>query len=831
MDRLADRSLRASIADIECDKALPKRVSVLILGGGIVGCSIALHLAELGFNDVLLLERGVLTNGTTWHAAGLIANARGSIALTEVARYSSVFYERLEQDANIDVGLTRAGSVTVARTPGRMDELLYAHDIAQHCNVESAVIDREVLETLWPLADVTTMIGGLHFPGDGYVNPGYACIAIAKKAADLGVTVREESAVLELLHSGGVVRGVRTGQGDVSAETVVLAGGLWSRDIASTAGVHLPLYAAEHVHVRSNPIDQLNEPPPVLRDVDNSYYIRAESNHLLVGAFEPNGVPRSTSEISPTGFAEFDPNWEHFAPVRAKAEESVPILTNVGYDRFINAPESFTPDTNFLIGETAELDNLYVAAGMNSQGIIYGPGVGKEVAAWILNGATQFDSSSVDVQRFSRHQSNRRYLHERTRESLGRLYAMHWPHYQSSTARGVRRSPLHNSLVEREARFGEVNALERANYFGGPLHEEAYSYDRPGWFDQVASEHRSARENVALFDLSAFSKFEAVGSQAAALCRHVATANTDVPTGGVVYSLFLNAAGGIEFDGTVTALSDDRFLIVTPSTSHTKALAHLSKAARRMDVHVVDVTTSIATIGVMGPRSRELLARVSPDNWSNAAQGLYAAREVEIADVFAWVLRLSYVGELGYEIYVSADAAENVYEALWEAGQDLSVQAAGFFALDSLRLEKGYRHLGHDIGPTDDPFSAGLGFAVDKNPDHKFMGAEALRSLDDSARGSRTIHALVSDPNVMLVHDESLFADGVCVGRLTSGGFGHTLGSSVGIGRIIRDVPLEASFTVRSRGHFYPILVSARPFYDPTNSRMRDENESGEPHA
>ena len=250
-----------------------------------------------------------------------------------------------------------------------------------------------------------------------------------------------------------------------------------------------------------------------------------------------------------------------------------------------------------------------------------------------------------------------------------------------------------------------------------------------------------------------------------------------------------------------------------------------------MDVHVVDVTTSIATIGVMGPRSRELLARVSPDNWSNAAQGLYAAREVEIADVFAWVLRLSYVGELGYEIYVSADAAENVYEALWEAGQDLSVQAAGFFALDSLRLEKGYRHLGHDIGPTDDPFSAGLGFAVDKNPDHKFMGAEALRSLNDSAQGSRTIHALVSDPNVMLVHDESLFADGVCVGRLTSGGFGHTLGSSVGIGRIIRDVPLEASFTVRSRGHFYPILVSARPFYDPTNSRMRDENESGEPHA
>jgi 4-methylaminobutanoate oxidase (formaldehyde-forming) len=436
----------------------------------------------------------------------------------------------------------------------------------------------------------------------------------------------------------------------------------------------------------------------VLRDVDNSYYIRHEAGRLLVGAFEPNGIPRAVGEISTEGYATFPDDWEHFAPVRTAAEGTVPALGPAGYDRFLTAPESFTPDTSFLLGETAEVEQLFVAAGLNSQGIIYAPGIGRELARWIVAGTPQFDSASVDVQRFSRHQSNRRYLHARTTESLGRLYAMHWPNMQSETARNVRRTPLHGRLAELGARFGEINGGERANWYGGPTAAEGYSYGRAGWFDQVAAEHRAAREGVVLFDLSPFAKFEIMGADALAVVQHAATNDVDVAVGQAVYTLFLNRNGGIELDGTVTRLAHDRFLVVTPSTSHHKSLWLLRRAARGHSAAVVDVTAALATIGVMGPLSRELLSRVSPNDWSDAAQPYTTGREVEVADGFAYSLRISFVGELGYELYPSADLALNVFDALWEAGQDLGVRLAGYHALDSLRSEKGYRHLGHDIG-------------------------------------------------------------------------------------------------------------------------------------
>ena len=828
VDRLADHSLSAAVfTDQACD-ALPQRASVVVVGGGIVGASIAYHLADAGVSDVLLVERNVVTSGTTWHAAGLIAHARGSIALTRLAQYGPAFYAMLQQATSIDVGLSQPGSISIARTPGRVDELLYAADVAHHCGVTAQVLTPEEIASLWPLASTDGMLAGVFFPDDGYVNPGYAALALAQVAHERGVMIRERTRVLEVLTEDGVVRGVRTSGGDVMADTVVLACGLWSRDLGATAGVHLPLYAAEHVHVRSQAITGTVEGLPVLRDVDNSYYIRPELDRLLMGAFEPRGLPRAVADIDSGGFATFEPNWPHVDPIRHRAEATVPALKDSGYDRFINAPESFTPDTNFLIGETAEVEGLFVAAGMNSQGVIYAPGVGRALASWITTGTPDFDSATVDVQRFSRHQSSSRYLHRRTGESLGRLYGMHWPHYQSTSARDVRRTPLHASLVARDARFGEIHGMERANWFGGDAVEDSYSYGRPGWFDQVASEHRCARERVALFDLSAFAKFEIVGEEAGALCQRVASANIDVPVGRVVYTLFLNGAGGIECDGTITPLSPTRFLVVTPSTSHTKALAHLTRMARGFSAYVVDVTTSFATIGVMGPDSRRLMSRVSPADWSNEAQPLYRAREVEVADGFAWVLRLSYVGELGYEIYVPADLAVNVYESLWEAGQDLGVQAAGFFAMNSLRLEKGYRHLGHDIGAADDPFSAGLAFAVDLDTGGDFLGAQALREMDRTSLAHRAVHVTLDDPDVLLVHEETIFADGRQVGHLTSGDYGHTLGRSVGIGVIERSVDLDADFTLRCKGQQHPITVSTRPFYDPGGLRMhaREPDES-----
>jgi glycine cleavage system aminomethyltransferase T/glycine/D-amino acid oxidase-like deaminating enzyme len=820
MDLLADRSLSAATFQNEESGSLPRRASVIVVGGGIIGSSIAYHLAQAGVHDVLLVERNVLTSGTTWHAAGLIANARGSIALTGLSQYGPELYSSLHAETGIDVGLTTPGSISVARTAARVDELTHAADVAHHCGVRAELLSPEGIAKLWPLASMDGILAGLFFPDDGYVNPGYASIALAQLASRSGVVIRENVHVVELVTDRGAVRGIRTPSGTIEADVVVLASGLWSRDLAATAGVHLPLYAAEHVHVRTEPIPASLEGLPVLRDVDNSYYLRREGNRLLLGAFEPQGIPRSTDEIDSSGFATFSPNWEHFGPIRQTAEKTVPALVTAGYERFINAPESFTPDNNFLLGETAEVSGLFVAAGMNSQGIIYGPGVGRAAAAWITSGSPDFDSASVDVQRFSRHQSNRRYLHRRTRESLGRLYATHWPHYQAHTARDVRRSPLHFSLASRDARFGEINALERANWFGGPSVEDSYSFGRPGWFDQVRNEHTSARESVALFDLSAFATFEVIGVDAMELCQIATTANIDQPVGRVVYTLFCNAAGGIELDGTVTRISSTRFMVVTPSTSHTKALGYLTRLSRDFSAQVTDLTSSLATIGVMGPNSRELLSRISPADWSNDAHPLFSGREVEVADGFGWVMRLSYVGELGYEIYVPSDLAVNVYEALWEAGADLGVKPAGFYALDSLRLEKGYRHLGHDIGAAVDPYTAGLGFAVDGSEDSDFMGRAALKKIDRAALKNRAIYLTVDDPEVILTHDETIFAGAHQVGQVTSSAYGHTLGRTVGLGLIERNVNLDENFRLRSMGREHSITVSARPFYDPDNHRM-----------
>ncbi len=823
--RLADRSLGAALITDDARAPLPSRVDTLIVGGGIIGASIAHHLAAAGADDVLLIERSRLTSGTSWHAAGLVASGRGSTAMTALSSYGIETYATLQQRSGIEVSFDRVGSLSIARTEGRVDELLYARDVARQSGIEARMVEPDEIARLWPLASTEGMLAGLHYAADGHVNPGFAALAFAALARQSGVALREGVTALEILQDGGVVRGVRTDRGDVLAERVVIAGGLWSRELAATAGVSLPLYPAEHVHVRSAPIAGAGGPEgaglPVLRDLDYSYYVRSEGDRLLVGAFEPRGIPRAVASIPTEGFAEFPPDWEHFAAVRAHAESSVPALTAAPYDRFLNAPESFTPDTAFLLGETAEVEQLYVAAGMNSQGIIYAPGVGRELATWMMTGAPAFDSASVDVRRFSPHQANRRYLHARTTESLGRLYAMHWPQYQSETARNVRRTPLHGRLAELGARFGELNGGERALYYGGPPPAEAYSYARPGWFDQVAAEHRAAREGVALFDLSPFAKFEVAGPEALALCQWVATNDVDVEVGAAVYTLFLHARGGIELDGTITRLADDRFLVVTPSASRHATHWLLRRAARGRAAAVVDVTTGLATIGVMGPRSRELMARVSPDDWSDAAQPYTRGRRVEVADGVAYCLRISFVGELGFELYPDADLAVNVLDALLSAGEDLGVRVAGYHALDSLRSEKGYRHLGHDIGASDDPYSAGLGFTVALDKPGGFCGRDAVAALDPTHPCHRTVYVALDDPEPLLVHDETVLRDGVPVGRMTSGAYGHTLGRAVGIAAIDPEAPLDGAFTVECKGVPHAATVSRRPFYDPRGERLR----------
>jgi len=824
MENLVDRTVTAAMITGTQHDPLPARARVVIVGGGIVGASIAAHLAEAGETDVLVLEANRFGSGTSWHAAGLVTGARSNGTLTRLADYGMGVYRQLEQRTGVKVNFAPSGSVSIARNQGRLDELTYARDVARQHGLRSEMLNQSRFAELWPLASWDGILAALHFPDDGNVNPGYAAIAFAKLAVDGGVALREGIRVERVLTRDGRATGVRTDHGDVEAEVVVLAGGLWTRNLAATAGAHVPLYPAEHMHVRTNPIDGARPSLPVLRDLDHSYYIRHERGRLLVGAFEPNGIPRAVSGIPAAGFAEFPPDWEHFAPVRAAAERTVPAVAEAGFERFLNAPESFTPDANFALGETGEVERLFVAAGMNSQGIIFAPGVGRELAAWILSGTPQFDAYSVDVRRFARSQSNARFLHDRTREGLGRLYAMHWPQLQMTTGRNVRRTPLHARLRELGASFGELNGWERANWFeeAGTSPDRAYSYDRPGWFDRVAGEHRAAREQVAIFDLSSFAKFEVAGPDALAVLQRTFTADLDVEPGRAVYTLQLNAGGGIELDGTVTRLARDRFLVVTPAATQDKTMSILRRAAAGHAAAVFDATPALATIAVMGPRSRELIERVSPEDWSNQALPYLHGREVEIADGYAYALRVSFVGELGYELYVTADLALNVFDALWEAGQDLGLRLAGYFALDSLRSEKGFRHLGHDIGPVDDPASAGLRFTLSPGKPGGFVGAEAALAVDQKNPPRRTVYIAVEDPEPLLLHDETIFRDDVPVGRCTSGSYGHTLGRAVGLAQLSSGTDLDGQFTVECKGVRHPLTVSARPFYDPAGTRMKE---------
>lgn len=822
MERLADKTI--SLADVTSQHSAepPVAARTVVIGSGLIGTSAAYHLALSGDDDIIVLERNTVGSGTSWHAAGLTSSIRATPALTDLAAYGVSFYQRLQELSGLDVNFNQCGSLILARTAGRLDELRYTAAIARQKGIPADLIAPDSVPALWPLASTDGLVGALHQPQDGHLNPGVAAVAMAKLAHDRGVRIFESVEVLEVLSENGAVTGVLTTGGTISCERVLLAAGLWTRDLAHRSGATVPLYAAEHVHTRTEPIDGANADLPTLRDLDGYFYVRHEQGRLLVGAFEPNGKPRRTDEIA-GDFVEFEPDWQHFAAVRANAEQRIPALRSCEYDRFLNAPESFTPDANFLMGETAEVANLYVAAGFNSQGVIYAPGAGRAMAEWISSGSATFDAAAVDVQRFSKHQRNRRYLHSRTHEALGRLYAMHWPQLQAVTARDVRRTPLFDRLQRTNACFGEVTGWERANWFAprGVTPGYEYSYGRANWFDAVGLEHQAAREAAAVFDLSSFTKIEVAGPDALDVIQIGCTAQMDRPVGKVQYTLMLNVNGGIELDGTVVRLADDRFLVITPAFSQTKTLEYFSRIARGRAAAVFDATAGLATIGVMGPASRELLSRISPEDWSDSAQKYTQARHVEIADGFALALRVSFVGELGYEIYPSADLAVNVYDAIMAAGADLGARPAGYFALDSLRSEKGYRHLGHDIGPADDPYESGLGFTVSKKKTASFLGREALERRAGEVRKYKTGYLALHSPDPLLLHDETILLGGRAIGRMTSGAYGYTLNRACGIARIEADVDMSQEFLVDCGGQLHSAEISDQPFYDPSGSRLR----------
>ncbi len=813
-ERLANRDLDSSLMEPRSEP--PARARVVVIGGGVAGSSVAYHLSKLGVTDVVVLERTRLTGGTTWHAAGLVAQVRGTHALTELSRLNAGLYESLPAETGVQTGLRRVGALTVARTHGRMEELRAGISMAKDFGIEAHELRPEEVSTYWPAAETTDLVGATIFPNDATVNPGDAALAMAKGAKDRGATFVFDVTASGFLNHGGRLTGVVTDRGTIECKTAVLTSGLWTSELARLAGASVSLYPAEHVWVMTDETPIAAETLPVLRDLDGYLYVRHYRGRLVVGAFEPKGKPKAPADISTGGFVEFGDDWEHFAPVLANARERLPVLHDLGFSHYLRAPESFTPDANFHLGEFPEVPGLWIAAGFNSQGIIYSPGAGKALAEWIVEGHPTMDLTEVDIARTGRWANSRGWLHEKTAETLGRLYAMHWPALQSTTGRGVRRLPLEERYRKGGAAFGEASGWERPAWFRPGATEEPvwlYDFDRPSWFDAVGEEVKAAREGVALFDLTSYSKFMVQGRGAVAGLQRLCASDVDVEMGRVVYTVLCNERGGIEMDPTVTRLAEDIYLVLA-STAYQRRTEDTLRGGLPSDATVTDVTSAFGVLHVAGPRSRELLSRVTDHDLSDEAFPFLSARRIETGWAQPWALRVSYTGELGWELYVPTEFTVDLYDKLVAAGRDLELRHAGSFAFDALRLERGFRSWGHDMGPLDDPFEVGLGFAV-RLAKENFVGAEALRGLKEARRERRLLSIRLDDPAPMLWHAESVVVGGERVGHVTSGAYGHTLGSAVGLAWIHGDVPEDLPVTVEVRNQPIPATISSKPFYVP----------------
>ena len=809
---------------------LPSHARVVIVGGGIAGCSVAYHLTKLGWRDVVLLERRDLSCGTTWHAAGLVGQLRATHNLTRLAKYGADLYERLEAETGQATGFRRPGSISLARTAERMHELKRLASMARCFGVEVDVITAAEAGRRWPLIRTDDLAGALWLPRDGRTNPIDTTLALAKGARQGGATIVENVAVTGITVRGGAVAAVSTTAGEIACEVVVNCAGMWARDLGRLAGVAVPLHASEHFYIVTDPMQGVTSDLPVLRDPDGYIYVREEVGGLLMGGFEPVAKPWGMDGI-PDGFAFslLPEDWDHFQVMMEQAILRIPDLETAPVRRHVNGPESFTPDGRYYLGEAPECRNFFVAAGFNSVGIASGAGAGKAVAEWIAGGEPPMDLWDVDIRRVAPFQANPTYLRERTVEMVGRLYAMHWPFLQPETARDVRRSVLHERLAARGACFGVVMGWERANWYATPGMEPVYRYSwgRQNWFDCAAAEHRAVRERVGLFDQSSFAKLRLEGPDAAAVLQRLCANDVDVAAGRIVYTQMLNRHGGIEADLTVTRLAETAYLVVTAAASATHDADWIRRHLGDARVTLTDVTAAFAVLGVMGPRSRALLARLTDADLGNDAFPFLASREIWVGTAPVRAARITYVGELGWELYVPAEHAVAVYDAVVAAGADLGLSHAGYHAMDSLRIEKAYRSWGHDLGSEDTPYAAGLGFAVRLDKPVAFTGRDALLAQREQPLRRRLAVFVVDDPGPLLYHDEPIWRDGVLVGRITSGAYGHTVGRAVGLGYVEHEDGVGDAF-IESGTWELEIAserVSARamlaPPYDPKSLRVR----------
>lgn len=816
-------------------ETFPERASAVVIGGGVTGASVAYHLGRLGWNDVVLLERRQFACGTSWHAAGLVGTMRANESHARLCEYSMRLIHELEEETGQSTGFRQVGSLSIAHSEARFEELKRVAAMNNAFGVTRVdMVTVEEIRSLYPLLETEGLIGGSWVAQDGHASPVDVVTAFIKGARGRGVRCIEGVKVVGIHRDGDRVRGVATDRGDIQAEFVVNAAGLWSRDLGRLAGVNVPLYACEHYYAHTEKLEDLPADLPVMRDHDKCAYYREDAGSLLVGAFEPHARPLPMASI-PEDFC-FDelPGHaeEQLMPVLEDAMVRVPMLQEVGWRSFFCGPESFTPDDQFHVGEAPELKNFYVACGLNSVGIQTSGGIGKACAEWMHAGHAPLDLWGNDIRRTYSFQGTRRYLEARVSETLGLLYANHYPYRQYASARDVRHSPIHERLVAQNACFGEVAGWERPNWFApaGVAPRYEYAFGRQNWFEHSAAEHRAARSGVVVFDQSSFSKYVIQGKDACEVLQRICTADVDVSPGRIVYTHWLNERGGIEADLTVTRLAENRYMVVSGAAVTNRDLDWLARHVPE-DAHCsyTDVTSAWAVLGVMGPGSRALLEEVTSEDLSSPSFPFGTAREVEVGCAVARALRVSYVGELGWELYVPADQARHAYDVLLAAGDGHGLVPAGMHALDSCRIEKKFLHFGHDIAEEDTPLEAGMRFVCNLEKTIRFIGHDAIAAALDADRPlkKRMVQFLLEDPDAMLYHHEPIVRDGVTVGYLTSGNYGHTLGGSVGLGYaraeegIGRDYVAAGRWEIDVGGVRVPAKASLAALYDPKGERAR----------
>jgi 4-methylaminobutanoate oxidase (formaldehyde-forming) len=818
--------------------ALPSHARVVIIGGGVAGCSVAYHLTKLGWRDVVLLEKSQLTAGTTWHAAGLVVTGTFTTETTvNMAKYSRDLYKRLGEETGQDTGFRPVGYLQIAINNERIDKLRRVSDFVRGFGIDVEEISPSEVKRMWPLFEANDVMAGFYTADDGRANPVDVTMSLAKGARMGGAQIFEGVTVTGVSQKDGRVTGVDTDRGSIQAEYVVNCGGMWARELGKMAGVNVPLHASEHYYLITEPMEGIHRDLPIVEDPDLYSYFREEAGgKLMIGLFEPvagpwgmKGIPKNFS------FGELEPDWDRMTPYLEIAMNRIPACKEVGIQQFFCGPESFTPDMGPLVGEAPELKNFFVAAGFNSLGIIFGGGAGNILAQWMVDGLPPDDVREIDIDRMVPFQNTPKYLHDRTVEMVGWQY-ISWPGLAPSTARNVRKSPMHDRLAAAGAYFGTSAGWEFPNWFApeGVKPETKYTWGRPDWFDYSAAEHQATREGVTMMDLTHMSKFIVQGRDAEKALNRICANNVSVPVGEIIYTQWLNERGLIEADLTVTRVAEDRFWVIAGDVIHTHVETWLKRnIPPEAHVFVTDVTSGYVILNIQGPKSRDLLSRLTDADVSNEAFPYRTMQEIDIGYAKVQAFRLTYVGELGWELYVPTEFTLHVFDQIVEVGKEVGLRQAGLNALETLRLEKAYRDYGHDIDNMDTPLEAGLGFAVKFDKPGGFIGQEALLKQKEEGLKVRLAQFLLEDPEPMLHAEEPIYRDGVRVGYIKAGGYGHTLGGSVGLGPIENigsdgspqvvtpDFVKSGSYQIEVSGTRYPARVSLRPMFDPKGTKIR----------